>query len=170
MRLGTLAAILLCSPVAIHAQGFGSLKKVGARDVPGIERYVRDPKALVALGKALFWDMQVGADGLTACATCHFHAGADHRLQNMLAGGDPAHRLTAEEFPFRVFADRDDRRSAVLRDSSLRAGSAWVTQPGPGDARLTTRRNTPTVINSVFHPRTFLDGRASDIFTGLTPF
>ena len=81
--------------------------------VPGIERYVRDPKALVVLGKALFWDMQVGADGRTACATCHFHAGADHR----------AERLTAGDFPFRVFADRDNNRSAVLRDSSSRVGS-----------------------------------------------
>ena len=32
---------------------------------------------LVALGKALFWDMQVGSDGIQACASCHFHAGAD---------------------------------------------------------------------------------------------
>ena len=25
----------------------------------------------VALGKALFWDMQVGSDGVQACASCH---------------------------------------------------------------------------------------------------
>ena len=37
---------------------------------------------LVALGKALFWDMQVGSDGVQACASCHFHAGADNRIIN----------------------------------------------------------------------------------------
>ena len=33
-----------------------------------------------------------------------------------------------------------------------------------------TPRNTPTVINAVFNVRNLWDGRASDIFTGLTPF
>lgn len=37
-----------------------------------------------ALGKALFWDMTVGSDGITACASCHFHAGADNRVKNQL--------------------------------------------------------------------------------------
>jgi cytochrome c peroxidase len=37
---------------------------------------------LIALGKALFWDMQVGSDGVQACASCHFHAGADNRIIN----------------------------------------------------------------------------------------
>ena len=49
-----------------------------------------DQNALVVLGKALFWDMQSGSDGRTACATCHFHAGADHRVQNQLSGPDAA--------------------------------------------------------------------------------
>src|SRR4051794_38574838 len=33
--------------------------------------------AAVRLGKALFWDVQAGGDGQVACATCHFHGGAD---------------------------------------------------------------------------------------------
>ena len=36
--------------------------------------------------------------------------------------------------------------------------------------RQVTPRNTPTVINAVFNVRNLWDGRASDIFTGLTPF
>jgi cytochrome c peroxidase len=43
------------------------------------------PYAL-ALGKALFWDQQVGSDG-QACASCHFNAGADGRVQNQLNPG-----------------------------------------------------------------------------------
>ena len=42
---------------------------------------------LIALGKALFWDMRVGADGVQPCATCHFHAGADTRTVNQFSPG-----------------------------------------------------------------------------------
>ena len=47
---------------------------------------VKDKNWLVALGKALFWDASVGADG-QACASCHFHAGADPRTVNQLDPG-----------------------------------------------------------------------------------
>lgn len=47
--------------------------------VTDVQTLVRDPKTLVALGKAFFWDQQVGSDGQTACASCHFRAGADAR-------------------------------------------------------------------------------------------
>ena len=42
---------------------------------------------LVAFGKALFWDMQIGSDGIQACASCHFHAGADNRINGQLNPG-----------------------------------------------------------------------------------
>ncbi len=54
---------------------------------------VKDQTALIALGKALFWDMQVGSDGVQACATCHFNAGADVREENQIAPG-----LTSQDF------------------------------------------------------------------------
>ena len=43
--------------------------------------------AAVQLGKALFWDMQTGGDGVQACASCHFQAGADTRTRNILNPG-----------------------------------------------------------------------------------
>ncbi len=43
--------------------------------------------AAIKLGKALFWDTQVGGDGKIACATCHFHNGADNRTFNTLHPG-----------------------------------------------------------------------------------
>src|SRR5207253_629680 len=46
---------------------------------------VKDQAALISLGKALFWDMQVGSDGVQACATCHFNAGADTRTRNQIS-------------------------------------------------------------------------------------
>jgi cytochrome c peroxidase len=52
----------------------------GARGiVTEISQIVRNEEAAIALGKAFFWDMQVGSDGQTACASCHFKAGADGR-------------------------------------------------------------------------------------------
>jgi len=52
--------------------------------IPGTGR-----AAAVRLGKALFWDMQVGSDSVQACASCHFHAGADNRVTNQLNPGTP---------------------------------------------------------------------------------
>jgi cytochrome c peroxidase len=46
---------------------------------------VKDQTALIRLGKALFWDMQVGSDGVQACATCHFSAGADIRNRDQIS-------------------------------------------------------------------------------------
>src|ERR1700731_839400 len=46
---------------------------------------VKDQTALIRLGKALFWDMQVGSDGIQACATCHFSAGADIRDRDQIS-------------------------------------------------------------------------------------
>ena len=48
---------------------------------------VKNQAALIQLGKALFWDMQVGSDGIQSCATCHFSAGADIRTKNQLSPG-----------------------------------------------------------------------------------
>jgi cytochrome c peroxidase len=196
-RLGTVSALLIIS-TALYAQAYGSLKTVAVPTIPGLDRYVRDRDALVVLGKALFWDMQVGSDGRTACGTCHFHAGADHRARNQLSNAvgpfEPNHSLAPDDFPFRVFADPDDSRSAVVRDSGQRCGSAGIVyrefsgltssavEEGHDGAetlgfqidgvniRQVTPRNAPTVINAVFQVRLFDDGRASDIFTGRTPF
>jgi cytochrome c peroxidase len=43
----------------------------------GLAAFVKDVPAAIALGKALFWDMQAGSDGTQACASCHYGAGAD---------------------------------------------------------------------------------------------
>jgi cytochrome c peroxidase len=46
---------------------------------------VKSQAALVRLGKALFWDMQAGSDGVQSCASCHFNAGADTRATNQIS-------------------------------------------------------------------------------------
>jgi len=54
--------------------------------LPGnLNHFVKNRQAALVLGKAMFWDMQVGSDGIQACATCHFQAGADVRTKNQVA-------------------------------------------------------------------------------------
>src|SRR2546422_9045008 len=59
-----------------------SLKTVAGPEPTNLALFVRDKTAAIALGKAFFWDMQVGSDGLQACASCPFPAGAGSRTQN----------------------------------------------------------------------------------------
>lgn len=43
----------------------------------------------MVLGKSLFWDQQVGSDGVQACGSCHAHAGADNRTKNQINPNGP---------------------------------------------------------------------------------
>ena len=174
-----------------------SLKTVTPPTPTGLDRYVQDQAALVVLGKTLFWDMQAGSDGRTACATCHFHAGADHRLQNQLSGPDAVvnRLLVSLDFPFRKLSNTGNNRSTVLSDKRQVTGSMGVVakafvqvdagndldlssavsfpspfMPNGVHIRQVTGRNSPSVINAVYNVRNFWDGRASNIFTGATPF
>ena len=56
--------------------------------------YVRDKAAAIRLGKALFWDTKVGSDNQSACASCHFQAGADDRVTNQLNPATDAGDMT----------------------------------------------------------------------------
>jgi cytochrome c peroxidase len=95
--------------------------------------------AAIQLGKALFWDMQVGSDG-QACGSCHFHAGADSRTKNQLSPhqrlpvqpaafnrtgsgnvGGPNYNLRTADFPFHRLADpelEDFTARVVLFDTN----------------------------------------------------
>jgi len=93
---------------------------------PDLSEYVANPRLAKILGKALFWDMQVGSDNQMACATCHFHAGADARVRNQLGlPENPAgvtlrrvnYPLYPGAFPLRQLEDPTDRDSRVITDS-----------------------------------------------------
>ena len=64
-----------------------SLRTQPVPEPPTIREFVRDPQAAIALGKALFWDIAVGSDGQTACASCHGHAGVEPRRTNVVHPG-----------------------------------------------------------------------------------
>ncbi len=78
---------------------------------PNELHFIADRLMAEVLGKALFWDMQVGSDGVQACGTCHFINGVDARTRNQLnpnhLGGDntlqvrgPNEDVIASDFPF----------------------------------------------------------------------
>ena len=83
--------------------------------------YVRDRTLAAVLGKALFWDQQVGSDGVQACGSCHTHAGADNRTKNQINPNhlgnegfgatfdvEPANaELVRSDFPFQKLTDPD---------------------------------------------------------------
>ena len=136
-RRTTILLLLACTSIFGQRGGGGgngrlvSLKTVAIPQPTNVATYVQDQASLIALGKALFWDLQAGSDGKSACATCHFHAGADHRVTNIL--GYPAalgtttllanQTVTASTFPFHLLANVGNRGSAVVRDTRQVAGS-----------------------------------------------
>ncbi len=58
---------------------------------------VANKDAAIALGKALFWDQAVGSDHM-ACASCHFHAGADNRTKNQVNPGTNHNAASGQVF------------------------------------------------------------------------
>lgn len=134
-----------------------SLKTVPVPEPVNLAEFVKNKAAAIALGKALFWDAQVGSDGM-ACASCHYHAGADDRRKNQLNPGPadadgyahfdltysqslmqyqsppiylspaPNSTLTADDFPLHRLIDGYDRNSLVVFDSNDIVGSQGVFQ------------------------------------------
>lgn len=169
-----------------------------------LDTYVENHEAALILGKALFWDSQVSSDGVMACASCHFHAGADSRSRNQIglprggprgfAIGGPNYQLTAADFPFFVRSNPSDPTSPVLRDihnvvsssgafklnfNGLTQDSGILVervsvvpdsefQVSAVNTRRVLSRNVPSVINAVFNLRNFWDGRAQDVFNGVS--
>jgi len=138
---------------AIDAGDLAPLSAADLPEIPGIEEFIVNPDLAVVLGKAFFWEMYAGNNG-QACASCHFHAGTDRRIQNSLHPGSrdvaffqgdaarlqgplfdatrsgfpggPNYVLRDDDFPFHEKADPADRESPVLFDSDDVVGSQGV--------------------------------------------
>lgn len=151
--------------------------------------YVANLSSAIQLGKALFWDVQLSSDDAVACATCHFHAGADPRDRHQLHPGANGsfdglgtnHTLAAGDFPFTnalLGLNVDNAAGSQGLRSSVFVGisGAGVEQTQPatdpvfGTTRQVTALNSPTVINSVFNHRNFFNGRAQPEFNGVSPW
>jgi cytochrome c peroxidase len=156
---------------------------------------IKNQAAAVRLGKALFWDIQLGGDGQTACASCHFKGGVDNRLLNSINPG-PNGRWDAVSGPGQLFSfqhldDTDPTDASPPTEDDI-LGSQGVPRmvfkslnPDPLVAadicvadssglfavhRQVTGRNAPSTVAAVFNRQQFWDGRANDKFNGLNPF
>lgn len=147
-----------------------SLKTVAIPEPDNLDEFVENKEAAIALGKALFWDMQIGSDGVQACASCHFNAGADSRRKNQLNPGfltvnsdfserpdttiDKGlnYKLKLEDFPFRKLSDPNNRNSQVLADTNDVASSQGVFKTVfnnviPGNSEEDTTLLTDSIFN-----------------------
>ena len=128
-----IAALVLAAVLAGHtvlgqvipqapSQPLGSLKRERIPEPDNIRDFIQDKTAAITLGKTLFWDMQVGSDGIQSCASCHFHAGVDNRTKNQINPGflpvkadgtpnpdkvfniadHPTYQLTAGDYPIQT--------------------------------------------------------------------
>ncbi|MFN6498203.1 MAG: cytochrome-c peroxidase [Nostoc sp. DedQUE01] len=120
--------------VSAQVSPIAPLSTVAVPEPDNIESFIRNKTATIALGKTLFWDMQLGTDGVQSCASCHFHAGADNRSKNQIhpvddkfnLGGGPNYQLTVANYPFHKLADPNNNASTVVSDTNDVAGSQGV--------------------------------------------
>jgi cytochrome c peroxidase len=143
--------------------GPGSLKRIRPIDPPTLREYVKDRQAAIVLGKALFWDMQVGSDGIQSCATCHFRAGADPRSKGQAAPGGANiarnvvdmgvnHQLKLDDFPLRKLSDPTDRKSTVLRSVDDVVSSAGIKKAQfHGATRGASKDNGVSLLDDVYN-------------------
>jgi cytochrome c peroxidase len=127
--------------------------------------FVRDRNVAIALGKALFWDMQVGSDGVQSCGTCHFNGtGTDTRTRNQInpnhLGGDltfqlmqPNERdLVANDFPLHKLADPDvagDPACTTPIVANVSNVTPALDHPVDGDRTVCDARNIVSDVNDV---------------------
>ncbi|MEY4767527.1 MAG: hypothetical protein RL637_166 [Pseudomonadota bacterium] len=224
MKRRSIQCLSLCLTLSIASYSFANgetpppLTGVAIPPTPGLldgdKPIVVNKTAAIQLGKALFWDTNLGSDGM-ACASCHFHAGVDNRVINQLSPGSfhpqasgktfestasgqqggVNYSLNRRDFPTYQLTDPKDKKSKVLFYSDDIVSSAGVfnrqfkqtkTQGSGTDecnliadpifhaGTLNTRqgqpRHTPGIINAAFNFRNFWDGRANNIFNGVSPY
>jgi len=129
----------VASAAIIPPVGLLPLNQVAVPEPPNLYQFVKNKAVAIILGKAFFWDMQVGSDGMTACASCHFHAGTDNRMKNTVNPGTndgdplfdvvtgPNETLPLTAFPFHQRqAPVEFQSSPVLRDANDIVGSQGV--------------------------------------------
>lgn len=123
-----LTALIICCTLLAQGILWANPLPLGKVPVPepsNLSLFVKDRAAAIRLGKALFWEMQAGSDGVLACASCHFASGADSRLTNQLnpgptrapalfpvfdiPGSGPNYTLQPGDFPFFQVSPVDGR-------------------------------------------------------------
>jgi cytochrome c peroxidase len=162
-----------------------SLRPLSQEPVPQMEGgHIVDTAAAVRLGKAFFWDMQAGSDGQTACASCHFAAGADDRRTGTVNPGlDGVFQTGGVSGPGQTWTPEritsDDRIGSAGMHRALfqalpedPAVAAETCRLLPAEPFLTDRqvgfRHSPSVVGAAFYRNQFWGGEANTTFNGVS--
>ena len=132
--------------------------------------FIVNRNAAIQLGKALFWDMQIGSDGVQACGSCHFHAGVDNRTRNQLNPNHLGPQGNAAAFELVAGANRD-----VIASQFPIHKLSNITIPGepllnPGNV-LSDSNDVMSSMGVVFSPFTDIPaiGSFAPAFLGVAP-
>ncbi|RJP72684.1 MAG: T9SS C-terminal target domain-containing protein, partial [Ignavibacteriales bacterium] len=191
---GTDTAIVVVKQALPIPASLKTVQVPGPNNMSGFDftQFIINNDAAIKLGKALFWDAQVGSDGIQACANCHFAAGADNRSKNQVHPGTtnsfnfskaPNMQLDISMFPLSKNKSDDDvigsqgvfntQFNDIVLGNDVESGTVvpdGVFNVSGVNVRRVTGRNAPSVINAVYNYRNFWDGRANHFFNGVTPF
>ena len=139
---------LLCLVLLIATSGFR------AQQLPPVPVPPENPitPAKAVLGKILFWDEQLSANGRVACATCH----------TPVAGGSDTRfaRHPGRDNVFNTPDDIDGSPGLPRAD----ANNHYSRDPHFGFAEQVTNRSAPTAIGAAYFRELFWDGRAGATF------
>jgi len=136
----TLQNLLNTNPTAFHNELRNALDENNVHALntvtvprPNLTNYVKNDAALLRLGKAFFWDVQMSDDQTVACATCHNNAGVDSRIKDQVG-----------------FA-----RTLRNQDGSKRGVPSFVNDPNHSD--------TPFQPNGILNPDDFPRNQLNDV-------
>ncbi len=120
---------------------------VGGANAVFLQRKQQARLEAMALGKAFFWDAQMGSDGVQNCGGCHAHSGVDNRTKNQINphGQDgirgnptnftkefdpfpPNHQLTVADFPLHKLKDPEIAGDPVC-NPAIQANVAGISFP-----------------------------------------
>lgn len=173
--LALLSSLLLMQSAYAHGPTPVPLQNVPVPTVPGLldgsDPIVINKDQAIALGKALFWDQNVGSDGM-ACGSCHFHAGADSRVKNQVnpglksplasgqtydvlgsGAGGPNHTLSVRDFPTHRYNDPLNAASGVsLTTDDVVSSAGTFSGAFNGSSKLTGGNDDCSrTVDSIFH-------------------
>jgi len=164
-----LSAFLLSAATVLPV----SISRADSVVLPDIESSFASSEQLLfgrMLGKALFWDEQLGSGngGRMACASCHYQAGVDSHPSRVAEGsfvvdGQLAHDGTPRIIRGSLGVRAADFLGIKLDDDGIPQAYDHVENLGDW---LVTDKNAPASVdsNSIHN---FWDGRANNTFNGL---
>jgi len=171
------SGLLFAQSVMAHGPLPPTMQGAPIPPVPGLtdgsDPIITNNTMAIALGKALFWDVAAGSDGM-ACASCHFHAGADRRVKNQLNPGQkslnatgqtfeatvsdptggPNYTLNQGDFPFHSYHNPFDNLSGISQSSDDVVASSgtfsgeFISAPITGDINDNCARSADTTFRT----------------------